>query len=358
MNKFLKYISIVTIVLGVVFVVQTGVAQNIKFSPIKPQAKQNALLTDEQQGILAVRKAKASVVNIVGRKNDIGPGKVISGIDITNGTGIVWSADGYIVSNSHVVEDVAFEYEVVFADGSSYPAKVVGKDKYNDVALLKIERSGLTSATVGDSDALETGQTVFAIGNSLGKYQNTVSRGVVSGLGRAIDIGSEAKPLPRLQNLIQTDAAINLGNSGGPLVNMAGEVVGMNTLIENDAASIGFSVPINTVKKSVEQLKNFGKASRPYMGIQYQTITPEARVLYGFSASNGAAVSIVAKNSPAQKAGLKDGDIILEINREVLSAQNELDKILTKYQAGDQILLKVLRGKNTLELLLILEEYK
>ncbi len=333
-----------------------AVGQNVKLNPIKPTSSKP--VTDEQQAILAVRKAKASVVNILGVNQTENLPTIKFESSEVSGTGFILSADGYIVTNQHVISDPDGKYTVMFADGKTYEAKVIGRDKYNDIGLIKIEASGLTTASLADSDGLETGQTVFAIGNTLGKYQNTVTRGVVSGLSRAVSVGTEANPKPRLLNLIQTDASINPGNSGGPLVNMAGEVVGMNTLIEATAQGIGFAVPVNTIKISVEQLKSLGKVSRPYLGLSFVGLTKTVQTDNNLSTDKGAIVLKVEVGSPAAAAGLKVNDIITHLNKKEINQVNQLDAEVLKYQAGNQVLITVLRNGEKIDMPLILGEYK
>ena len=340
--------------------VSAGIAtsQSIKLNPIKPGVRASPYISDEQQGILAVRKAKASVVSIFGEKTLLTTNGVPSALEPIAGTGIIISKDGYIVSNNHVASKENIDYRVVLANGQEYPAKVMGLDKNNDVALIKIEAENLTPAVLGNSDELETGQTVFAIGNSLGVYQNTVSRGVVSGIGRAVNLSEIDNLKPRLLNLIQTDAAISPGNSGGPLINMAGEVIGINTLIETSGQSLGFAVSINTVKNSVYQLKKFGKVSKPYLGIAYQTITKAVIKLRQLKLTTGAFVLEVADVGPAGRAGILPGDIITKINEQVINEQNELDNVIIKYNAGDTVLMTVWREGQIFQTPVLLGEYK
>ncbi len=361
MNK--KYI-VTFVVIILVFVAGQATSATIKLNPIKPTAN-NKNLTDEQQGILAVRTVKASVVNIIGVPKVINLDSKVSGDTITlnlpasavSGTGFILEADGLIVTNNHVVEQVDLDYTVVFADGTEYPATVIGRDKFDDVALVKIEAKNLPIVKLGDSNALETGQTVFAIGNSLGRYQNTVSRGVVSGLSRAVD-ESNVNSLPTTHNWIQTDAAINLGNSGGPLINLAGEVVGMNTLYDTAGTSLGFALPISTIKDAVSQLKTFGKVSRPYIGIRFSTIDTRLHLVKELPVKNGALVVEVVKGAPADSSGVLAGDIIIEVNEHVINQQNPLDAVVQKYQAGNQVTLKIIRAEQNLSLPVVLGELK
>lgn len=307
-------------------------------------------ITDEQIAIAAVRSAKSSVVNIVGT----------SATSQINGTGFVIDSNGYIVSNSHVVDDnlPGFTYQVILGDGTKYDAKVLGVDTYNDIALLKIEASNLPVAKLGNSDVLETGQTVFAIGNSLGKYQNTVTRGVVSGTARDVSLGTADNPRPRLQNLIQTDAAINPGNSGGPLINMSGEVIGMSTLIDTAGQGLGFAVPINIIKSATTELRNNGRVSRPYMGITYQTVDSSLKTARNLPTANGALVLQVTFGGPASQAGLRAGDVITQIDGVNLTEKVQIDSLIQKYQAGNQVMLHVFRSNGETDLPLILGEYK
>lgn len=343
------------------FVSGIALSQNIKLNPIKPGTSAAQPLTDEQQGILAVRTIKASVVNILGAPKPQPASNnsflVVTPVGSVAGTGFIIDSAGLIVTNNHVVDYTNYDFTVILADGTQYPATVMGKDKFDDIALLKISAQNLPAAKLGDSDSLETGQSVFAIGNSLGKYQNTVTKGVISGLGRSVD-ETNNDSLPTMHNWIQTDAAINLGNSGGPLINLAGEVVGMDTLIDSSGSSLGFAVPVNTVKDSANQLKTFGQVSRPFMGIQFVTLDAQVQADKHLNVSNGALIVNVSSGGPAQTAGLQAGDIVIGLDNFTLSQQNELDVLIQKYQAGNQVLLKVLRGGQEMDLPVILGSIK
>ncbi len=345
--------------LAIIFFAGQSLGQNIWLKPINQ-------LAEEQQAILAIRQAKLSVVTIIGKgKQAIPPAGGFNLIPdeplvTVEGTGFVWDANGIIVSNSHVVATENLAYSVKLLDGRIYPAKILGTDKVADIAVLKIEAQNLTAAKLGNSDSLDPGQSVFAIGNSLGRYQNTVTRGVISGLGRAVEVGNTNNPQPRLQNLIQTDAAINRGNSGGPLIDLAGQVVGMNTVVDIEGQSLGFAISINTIKTAVPQLRDLGKMSRPRTGISFRTVDDVLRIGKNWPADfNGALVVAVAEDGPAKTAGILPGDVIIEINHQPLNEDNQLDTVISqKFQAGDQILVSLLRNGERIDLPLILQEFK
>lgn len=361
--KNAKKVASVLVAACIIFLAGSALSENIKLNPIKPGNKVAAQITDEQQAILAVRKAKASVVSIVGitkptTATSNGPGISVKAPqqEAVSGTGFVLEQDGLIVTNNHVVEDANLNYWVILADGSRYAATISGQDKFDDLAFLKIEKTGLSPAVLGDSSSLETGQTVFAIGNSLGRYENSVTRGVVSALGRALsEPGAQA---PRINNLIQTDAAISNGNSGGPLINLSGEVVGMNTLIDTSGYSLSFSIPVNVIKDSLQQLKTFGKISRPFLGVEFKTIDQIDKLENNVAVENGAIINTVAPNTPAALAGIKPGDIVISVNGQSLGYNRELDSEIQSYQAGSQVMLKILRKSETIDLPVILGEYK
>jgi len=287
--------------------------------------------------------------------------------EIGGGTGFIISKDGMILTNKHVVLDKEAEYTVFTNDGKSYPAKVLARDPLQDLAIIKIEREKVVDeegsfalksfpvAKLGNSDKLQIGQTVIAIGNALGEFRNTVSVGVVSGLGRTIT-ASGGGLVETLEDVIQTDAAINKGNSGGPLLNLEGEVIGINTAMVQEAQSIGFAIPIIKAKKDIQQVKTLGKIVYPFLGVRYVLITKKIQkennlpVDYGAwitEGSNGEAA--IFPGSAAEEAGLKENDIILEFNGEKITTDNSLAKIISKYNPGDKINLKILRaGKEKL----------
>src|SRR3989344_6671540 len=239
---------------------------------------------------------------------------------VGGGTGFVISEDGLISTNKHVVSDAEATYTVISNDGKQYDAKVLSRDPVNDIALVKIDAKNLPTLNLGDSSDLEIGQKVIAIGNSLGQYQNTVTTGVVSGIGRTI-VASGAGGSEQLEGVIQTDAAINPGNSGGPLLDIGGSVIGINTAMDAQGQLVGFAIPVNDLKKDLESFRKFGKIVKPFLGVRYVLITPTIKQENNLKFDYGALIVPGGKNQPAvvagsaaDKAGIKDGDIILEIN--------------------------------------------
>lgn len=286
--------------------------------------------------------------------------------EVSAGTGFFVSAKGLIVTNKHVVNIAKADFTVLTSDGGKYPAKILAKDPFNDLALLKIDspvEKDFPILFLGNSDALQVGQSVIAIGNALGEFSNTVSRGVVSGLARSI-VARSGTSSERLEKLIQTDAAINPGNSGGPLLNLRGEVIGVNTAIAQGAQSVGFAIPVNQIKKAINDVKTQGRIVYPYIGVRYLVITPQIKAEKNLTVDYGVIIvseqenSGIVPDSPAEKAGLKDGDIILEVNEKKLSSENDLAKAIQNFKVGDQIALKILREGQNQILPVVLEERK
>lgn len=272
------------------------------------------------------------------------------------GTGVIVTDDGYIVTNKHVISG-ANKVTVVLDDGTTYEnVEIVATDPMNDIAFLKIkDASGLTAATLGDSKTVHVGQQVIAIGNALGQYQNTVTAGIISGLGRSVTASdSTGRNAETLTDMIQTDAAINSGNSGGPLVNAAGEVIGINTATSSTAENMGFAIPISSVKGMLKQLTETGKAERTYLGVYSIEITPEVAKAYNLPVSTGvylyspSSYSAIVSGSPAAKAGLKDKDIVTKVNGVEVGKSGSLSSLIGEYKPGDTVQLTVVReGKET-----------
>lgn len=281
------------------------------------------------------------------------------------GTGFIVSEEGLIVTNKHVVSDTSAEYVVVMTDGREYDAKVLARDPVQDLAIMKIEsEEKFKPLLLGTIDDVQIGQTVIAIGNALGQFQNTVSVGVISGLGRTI-IASDATDFSTetLEDIIQTDTAINKGNSGGPLINLKGEVIGINTAVSMSGQNIGFALSIDKAKRSIEQVMTSGKISYPYMGVRYVVLNKEKSAKEGLSVDYGALVikgendPAIVSGSPAEKAGIKEGDIILEMGGEKVTEKNSLSKIISSYNPQESVDLKILRNEEEIYLDIILGEW-
>jgi|SRR5581483_1278149 len=339
----------------------------------QPYVSQNSY---EQSIIDSVKKASPSVVSIIISKNlpvyeqqfvnpfgDLGspfdfqiPQYVQKGTQLQEvgaGSGFIVSQDGLVLTNKHVVSDAQADYTVLTNDGQKYSASVVALDPVQDLAVIKIKSDNKFPAiTIGDSSSIQIGQGAIAIGNALGEFRNTVSVGVVSGLGRSISASdSGGGSSENLDNIIQTDAAINPGNSGGPLLNLRGEVIGINTATAQGAQTIGFAIPINVAKKDISQVIATNKIVYPFLGVRYVLVDDQVQQDHKLSVNYGALVlvgsngeSAVTAGSPAQKAGIKANDLILELNGEKITTANSLSTIIAKYSPGDQVTLKVLRA--------------
>lgn len=307
------------------------------------------VINEEDAVIEVVKNASPAVVSVVEKKVVLdffsGPLSQKQGI----GTGFIIRENGVILTNRHVVSDQDAEYSVVTADGTEYPVKEIHRDTAYDLAILKITATGLPTLTLGDSDQIKVGQSVVAIGNALGRFSNTVTKGIVSGIGRGITAGSSLEgDTEELDNVIQTDAAINPGNSGGPLLNLSSEVVGINVAVASGAENIGFSIPINSVKSAVEQFERTGKIIRPFLGVSYYLITEDAAKVQNLP--QGAFVQEVTAGSGAAKAGVKAGDVITAIDGDSISEENSLAKIILKYKVGDRVSLTVVHDGKTITL--------
>ncbi len=348
-----------------------------------------SVISYEQAIIGAVKSSSPSVVSIVISKNvpiyeeewvnpfgDLGPGfniqipqYVQKGTELQEvgaGSGFIVSADGLVLTNKHVVLDSDAEYTIFTNDGQKYSAKVLAKDPAQDLAVLKIQFDGgnFQPATLGDSDSIQIGQTAIAIGNALGEFSNTVSVGVVSGLQRTVSASDKSGGFSEtLQGIIQTDAAINSGNSGGPLLNLKGEVIGINTAMAEGAQNIGFAIPINMAKRDISQVMQTGKIIYPFLGIRYISVDNQVKEKYSLLVDYGALIfkgpngeSAVMADSVAKEAGIKEGDIILELNGEKITSGNSLSNIILKYNPGNHVTLKILRDGNEQNINVVLGE--
>jgi len=260
------------------------------------------------------------------------------------GSGFIVTSDGLIVTNKHVVSDTEAKYKVVTKDDKTYEAQKIYRDPANDMAIIKIDASGLKPVTMGDSSKLKVGQMAIAIGTALGEFRNTVTVGVISGLGRGITAGSPFEGyVERLDNVIQTDAAINPGNSGGPLLNSSGQVIGVNTAVSAEGQNIGFALPINIVKDALDQFnKSGGKFARPFLGVKYKMITRDLALIN--EVPEGAYVQEVVRGSAADKAGIKAEDIITKFDgKKVTEKDGGLAQIIAGKKVGDQVSVEVYR---------------
>jgi len=345
--------------------------------------------TQEQQIINAVKKTSPAVVSIIITKDlpvieqywsnpfeeFFGPGfefqipqyrqEGTKKQEVGGGTGFIVSSNGLILTNKHVVSDEAAEYTVLTNEGEKIPAKVLALDPFQDIAIIKIEKNNLPTVTLGDSGNLEIGQTVIAIGNALGEFRNTVSVGVISGLQRNV-VASGGGESEEIEDVIQTDAAINPGNSGGPLLNLRGEVIGINVAMASGAENIAFSIPINNAKKALKDVEEKGRIIYPYLGIRYIPITKDIQTSNKLPVDYGALVQrgqnagelAVIPGSPADKAGIEENDIILELSGQKIDQNHSLAILIRKFKVGDEITLKILHKGTEKEIKVVLEEYK
>lgn len=285
---------------------------------------------------------------------------------VGSASGFFITTDGLILTNKHVVEDKQSSFEVITQDGKQYSVDVLAQDPIRDVAIIKIQGNGFPILNLGDSDSLQIGQTVIAIGDSLGEFSNSVSRGIVSGLKRNVNAMSSFGETERLTDIIQTDAAINLGNSGGPLLNIDGDVVGINVARAQGAENIAFSLPINQVKRLIDQVKNGTKFSVAYLGVRYVVIDSlvesqaQLPVDYGVLVTRGSKVTDLAvlPGSAADLAGIAENDIILEINNQKITKDHQLGDIISSLNVGDTVNIKVWHKGQIKDVTATLQELK
>lgn len=306
----------------------------------------------------AVEKVAPTVVTVI---NHLPPRRTFFGKvyeQTSSGSGAIISSDGYIITNNHVIED-AESLEVVLADGTILPATLIGADPYGDLAILRAEGMLPGIAKWGNSDQLKPGETVIAIGSPLGAFKNTVTVGVISATGRSIDLDEQYQ----LEGLIQTDAAINQGNSGGPLVNLSGQIVGINTLIVRGsgtrsavAEGLGFAVPSNVARAVAEKLIAEGYIARPSLGANWGWITPQISARYRLPVEFGVYLTEIFAGGPANNAGLQRGDILTEINGEAINDEHPFINLLFQYEPSQTVVLTVIRDSEEFQVELILGE--
>lgn len=396
-KKLLSYVLVVGLLSGFVGgMLGRSFVKNTEAQPLKNIAEDKRYI-EESDYISAIQKVSPAVVSIIESKNlqtyYQQPAMFFQGDPFFNqffnqqmpqqqmqqkqgstkkqkvggGSGFIVTSDGLVVTNRHVVQDPDADYTVVLSDGREYKAQVLSKDTLNDLAVIKIlpkddsnsaKINSLPVVEFGDSDGLKVGQRVLAIGNALGEYQNTVTAGIISAQGRQITANDGSGATEMLTGLLQTDAAINPGNSGGPLVNMQGQVIGVNVAIAVSANNIGFAIPFNDVNPVISSVRKTGKIIRPYAGVRYQMLTEERAkeleltgVTYGAlllgNDTNGEFA--VIPGGPGDKAGLKKGDVILEIDGKKLDQNYPLQQSIRNKTPGDVIALKVWMGGKTVE---------
>lgn len=319
-----------------------------------PQQVRVKVVSEESAVIDVVKKASPSVVSVVERSVTFNffTGPRLQEASIGTGFAV---GDELIITNRHVVNDINSSYSVVDAKGNRYDVSEVYRDTLNDLAILKVPGAHLEPLELGDSDQLQVGQTVIAIGNALGRFSNTVTKGVVSGIGRGIVAsGGLGEFQEQLDNVIQTDAALNPGNSGGPLLNIEGQVIGVNVAISQGSENIGFAIPVNEVKKLLEDFRAGKKRERAWLGVEYVVITPQMARNSEFPA--GALVRRVIEGSAAEKAGIRVNDVITKVDGVELGERTSLSREILKHQPGDKVSFTVWRNLRTLTLEVFLQK--
>lgn len=305
----------------------------------------------------------------LGYNLDIPPDKIDAHgrVQVGGGSGFVVDETGIILTNKHVITEPHANYTVITNTDESYEAEILARDPVNDVAILKIKpKKKLPTVELGNSEHLELGQTVLAIGNALGIFKNTVSQGIVSGLSRAITAQADpASPPQEMRGLIQTDAAINPGNSGGPLVDIFGRAIGINAAVVFGAQNIGFAIPIKAAERDLDDLKKYNRIRRPLLGLRYLILNLDLKEKLKLPVDYGAYVvkehpldHAVVPKSPAEKAGLKEKDIVLEWNGKKITTEKTIQDYLEDCRVGESINLKVMRGRRELNLKVLLAERK
>lgn len=366
-----KLILLITIFLLVWFSISFFEKYTPSFSsflqkPIQSPLEKTKVVTEESVVIDAVKKVGPSVVTVA---EESAPRRLLEftpfffGFEDEEqepsgpkniGSGFIVSKDGLVITNKHVVSDASAKYQIVTSTDKKYDVEKIYRDPLNDVAILKISPSQnpgqeMRIVEMGDSSNLVVGQFVIAIGTALGEFRNTVTTGVISGLGRGITAGSIYQGyVEKIDNVIQTDAAINPGNSGGPLLNSSGQVIGVNTAIAQSGQNIGFAMPINIVKDSLKNFNETGQFERAYLGVSYKMITRDLAIMNNIP--SGAYIQKIIASSPAEKAGLKKGDIITKVDDQKLEAGKlELSTVIAKKKSGDTIIVSYWRDGKTAE---------
>ena len=363
-NRFATFASLVAVALSGTALYYAYNRPTTSIFHSSNSASNNAATFAEGSISEIANSVSKSVVSII--TNTSTTGSFFTGqVSQAAGTGFILSSDGYIATNKHVVAN-ATKIGVILDDGSTYEdVELIGTDPINDFAIIKIKDvKDLTPIKIGDSKPTNIGQQVVAIGNALGTYQNSVTSGIISGKGRSLTASDSSRTTyETLSDMIQTDAAINGGNSGGPLVNAAGEVIGINTAYASQGNNVGFAIPINSVKGIMAGVLKDGKFERAVLGVRYQTITPliakekKLDVTAGAYVKGSNNVSAVIKGSAGDKAGIKDGDIITAVNDTKIGTAGSLGSLIGEYAVGDTVKLEVYRDKKYIQLEIKLEAY-
>jgi serine protease Do len=367
-KKVVLIISLVIMSLGI------GLALGSHFfSPAVTASKFS--LDDQSATIAAITKTMPSVVSIVvydqepllNINSDGTTSSSSQRVTVGEGTGFIISADGLVLTNRHVVEAAQgtnIEYKIILNNKSEYYAQLIGKDPINDLAVLKIAETKLPYLEMGASVDSPIGLTVMAIGNALGRYNNSVTKGIISGLGRHVIATGPNGELSSLDNVLQTDAEINEGNSGGPLINLDGKVIGINVAVDKGGTGLGFAIPIDDAKSLIDSVRRTGRIIRVRLGVRYEMIDPflasEKQLVHSYGAlvtKDDAGNPAIVPDSPAAKAGLLEGDIIFEVNAIKIDGINTLLSVIQRYKPGDKIGLKIQRGNQVITKVVVLDEF-
>jgi len=370
----MKKIKIIALIITAIAVLGGAAAAGHYLWP--QAATADKLSLDEQDATIeAIKKTVPAVVSIAVFNNETvlevnasSTQKVQKEINKGQGTGFLISADGLILTNKHVVSaapDGSAEYKIILNNKKEYIAKLIGKDPLNDLAVLKIDAVNLPYLELAGSAEAPVGLSVMAIGNSLGRYNNSVTKGIISGLGRTVTASDPTSGgLVSLDNVVQTDAEINEGNSGGPLINLQGKVVGINVAVDRGGAGLGFAIPSDDARSLVDSVRRTGRIIRVRLGVRYQMIDASLVAVDDLPRDSGALITAdkigpaVVPDSPAAKIGLREGDIIFEINAIKLDGANTLLSVIQHYRPGDRIGLKVQRGPRMFIETAVLDEFK
>ncbi len=359
-------------------VAATGAGAVISHYWASPAATAGKFNLDEQAAtIAAINRAMPAVVSIVVYDQEtiieINSGQndaqsLQKRVSKGQGTGFIISADGYVLTNKHVVEVAdakTAEYKIILNNKKEYYAKLIGKDPIHDLAVLKIAETKLPYLEMGSSANSPIGLTVLAIGNALGRYDNSVTKGIIGGLGRTVVASDPNGDLVSLEGVLQTDAEINEGNSGGPLVNLDGKVIGINVAVDKGGAGLGFAIPIDDARSLIESVRRTGRIIRVRLGVRYQMVDPylasEKQLAKDYGAyitKDKAGGEAIVADSPASRADLREGDIIFEVNGIKIDDNNTLLSMIQRYKPGDKIGLKIQRGQQVIVKTVVLDEFK